>query len=242
MPAATVPGDPTPDTSNPIFNSETVESIELGLKALVADGRGMINIAVFDQTLDDFQANSFNGLSFTVRNAAKVKGSGIELDYSWRATDTLIFSGGAVWQDIEYASFPGASATPAQIDMSQSVQDLTGRKPNFVSDFVLTGTVAWTQPISGDMNLVFGTDYRYRTDYHTGQDLDPRSLQDDLLWINVSLGVEEADGKWAINAWVKNATDEEVYNVVFDTPFQAGSFHAFIEDPRMYGVTGTLRF
>lgn len=239
---ATVPGDPTPDTSNPIFESETVESIELGLKALVADGRGMINIAIFDQTLDDFQANSFDGLNFTVRNAAKVDGSGIEIDYSWRATDSLSFSGGVVWQDIEYASFPGASATADQIALGQNVQDLSGRKPNFVSDFLLTGTISWVQPISGDMNLVFGTDYRYRTKYHTAQDLDPKSLQDDLLWVNVSIGVEQADGKWAVNAWVKNATDEEVMNIGFDTPFQAGSFHAFIEDPRMYGVTGTLRF
>ena len=85
-------------------------------------------------------------------------------------------------------------------------------------------------------------DYRYRSDYHTGQDLDARTLQDDMIWVNASIGLEEAEGKWSLIAWVKNATDEEVLNIAFDSPFQAGSYHAFIEDPRLYGVTGTLRF
>ena len=241
---AQVPGDPTPDTQNPIFQSETVDSIELGLKTLVADGRAMINIAVFDQTLDDFQANSFDGLNFTVRNAAELEGTGVEIDYSWRATDSLTFSGGVVWQDLEYASYPTGSPTQAQIDadIDPPNQDLTGTKPNFVSDFALTGTIAWNQPVTDNLNFVFTTDYRYRTDYTTGQDLDPRTLQDDLLWVNASIGVEQADGNWSIQAWVKNATDEEVFNIVFDTPFQGASFNAFIDDPRTVGITGTIRF
>lgn len=240
--AAQAPGDSTPDTTNPLFNSETVESIEIGLKTLIADGRAMINIAVFDQTLDDFQANSFDGVNFTIRNAAQVDGTGVEIDYSWRATESLTFTGGIVWQDIEYASFPGASATAAQVAMGQSVQDLTGRKPNFASDFLLTGTIAWIQPMTSNLNFVFTTDYRYRTDYHTGQDLDPRSLQDDMLWVNASVGIEQADRNWGVHAWVKNATDEEVFNIVFDSVFQADSFNAFIDDPRTAGITGTIRF
>ncbi len=239
---ASVPGDPTPNPANGIFDSETVESIELGLKTAFADGRGIFNMAVFSQTLEDFQANSFDGLNFTVRNAAEVDGQGIEIDYLWSLTDTLQISGGLVWQDIEYASFPGASATQAQIDAGQNFQDLTGKRPNFVSDFLLTGTVIWTKPINGNLNFTASTDYRYRTEYHTGQDLDPLSLQDDLLWINAAIGIEQADGNWSVQAWVKNATDEEVLNIAFDSPFQAGSFHAFIEDPRTAGVTATFRF
>ncbi len=239
---ATVGGDPTPDPANGIFDSETVESVELGLKTTFADGRGIFNMAIFSQTLEDFQANSFDGLAFTIRNAAEVDGQGIEIDYLWSLTDNLQLSGGLVWQDIEYASFPGASATQAQIDAGQNFQDLTGKTPNFVSDFLLTGTVRWTQPISNNLNFVASTDYRYRTEYFTGQDLDPQTLQDDLLWINAAIGIEHADGNWSVQAWVKNATDEEVLNIAFDSVFQAGSYHAFIEDPRTAGVNATFRF
>jgi len=239
---ASVPGDPTPNPANGIFQSETVDSVELGLKTTFADGRGILNLAIFSQTLEDFQANSFDGLSFTVRNAAEVDGNGIEADYLWSLTDNLQISGGLVWQDIEYASFPGASATQPQIDAGMSVQDLTGKTPNFVSDFLLTGTVNWTQPINNNLNFIASTDYRYRTEYFTGQDLDPQTLQDDVFWINAAIGIEQADGKWSVQAWVKNATDEEVLNIAFDSPFQAGSYHSFIEDPRTAGVNAIFRF
>ncbi|MBT8102494.1 MAG: TonB-dependent receptor [Gammaproteobacteria bacterium] len=239
---ASVPGNPTPNPANGIFQSETVDSVELGLKTRLADGRGILNVAIFSQTLEDFQANSFDGLAFTVRNAAEVEGLGLEVDYVWSLTDNLQLSGGVVLQDIEYASFPGASATQAQVDAGMNVQDLSGKKPNFVSDFLATGTISWTKPINSNMNFIASADYRYRSKYSTGQDLDPQALQDDLFWVNAALGVEQADGKWAVQAWVKNATDEEVFNIVFDSPFQAGSFHAFIEDPRTAGVNAIFRF
>ncbi|NNF17512.1 MAG: TonB-dependent receptor [Gammaproteobacteria bacterium] len=239
---ASVPGNPTPNPNNGIFQSETVDSLEFGLKTRLAGGRGTLNVALFSQTLEDFQANSFDGLSFTVRNAAEVKGEGLEVDYNWLLTDNLRASGGIVWQNIKYVSFPGASATQAQTDAGMPVQDLTGRTPNFVSDFLVTGTLAWTRPINAKMNFVASTDYRYRSEYFTGQDLDPQTLQGNLFWVNGAVGVEDSEGKWLVQAWVKNLTDEEVLNIAFDSPFQAGSFHAFIEDPRTAGLSATFRF
>ena len=67
-------------------------------------------------------------------------------------------------------------------------------------------------------------------------------MQSDLFRVNAAIGIEQANGNWAVQAWVKNATDEEELNIAFDSPFQAGSFHAFIEDPRMVGVNATFRF
>ncbi|MEO0998548.1 MAG: TonB-dependent receptor, partial [Pseudomonadota bacterium] len=240
--AATVPGNPTPNLVAPIFESETVDSFELGLKTRLFDGRGTLNLAYFHQVLEDFQANSFDGLSFTIRNAAEVEGDGVEVDYEFLLTDNITLLGGIVWQDITYASFPGASATAAQSAAGMVSQDLSGRTPNFVSDFLATGSLIWNRPLSDGLSFVAGVDYKYRTEYHTGQDLDPFTLQDDVLWINATVGLEHPEGNWAVQAWVKNATDEEVLNIAFDSPFQAGSFHSFIDDPRTAGVTATFRF
>ncbi|MEL7537885.1 MAG: TonB-dependent receptor [Pseudomonadota bacterium] len=240
--AAQVPGDPTPNLADVTFDSETVDSIELGLKARLGGGRANVNVAVFSQTLEDFQANSFDGLSFAIRNAAEVQSNGIEVDFDWLVSETLQFKGGVVLQDVEYDSFPGASATNDQINAGMPVQDLTGETPNFVSDFTFTGSLIYTQPLSSTLNLIASTDIRYRSEFATGQDLDPNTDQDDLLWVNASIGLEHPEGNWAVQAWVKNATEEEVFNIVFDSSFQAGSFHSFIEDPRQYGLTATFRF
>lgn len=239
---ASVPGNPTADSGNARFNSETVDSIEFGLKASIADGRANVNVAVFSQTLEDFQANSFNGLSFTVRNAAEVESKGVEIDYDWLVTENLRFSGGVTFQDMSYSSFPGASATQPQIDAGMNSQDLTGRTPNFVSKVIYAGTLAYSRPITDNLLFTASTDARYRSEYHTGQDLDPQTLQDGVWWVNASLGIEQAEGNWAVNLWVKNLTDEEVLNIAFDSPFQAGSYHAFVEQPQTSGITATFRF
>ncbi len=241
--AGQAPGNPTPNVDSSIFDSETVESLELGVKTRIAGGRATINAALFSQTLDDFQANSFDGLSFTVRNAAEVEAQGLEIDYDWLVTDSLQIKGGAILQDITYESFPGASATAAQNDAGIFVQDLSGRTPNFVSKVTLTTSLIFNHPLTETINLVASADGRYRSEFFTGQDLDPRSFQDSGLFVlNASLGIENADGNWAIQAWVKNATDEEIFNVVFDSPFQAGSFHAFVDAPQTSGITATYRF
>ena len=234
-----VPGNLTANPNNAVFDSETVDSIELGIKARLAGGRANIYAALFSQTLDDFQANSFDGLNFTIRNAAEVQSNGLEVDFDVLISETLQFKGGAVWQDIEYDSFPGASAP---VSSPSPVQDLSGRPPNFVSDFTFTGSLIYTQPLSSTLNLTASADMRYRTEYFTGQDLDPLTLQGDIFWLNASIGLEHPEGNWALQAWVKNATDEEVFNIVFDSSFQAGSYHAFIEDPRTAGITATFRF
>lgn len=240
---ATVPGNPVANVGSTTFDSETVDSVEFGLKARLGDGRATINTALFSQTLEDFQANSFDGLSFTVRNAAEVKAQGLEIDYDWLISESFQIKGGAILQDITYESFPGASATNAQASAGMPVQDLSGRTPNFVSDLTLTTSLIFNRPLTETINLVASADARYRSEFFTGQDLDPRSEQQSgLLVINASLGIENADGDWAVQAWVKNATDEEIYNVIFDSPFQAGSFHAFIDAPQTSGITATYRF
>ncbi len=240
--AAQVPGDLTANPGNATFDSETVDSIEIGIKARIADGRANINAALFSQTLDDFQANSFDGLNFTIRNAAEVESTGLEVDFDWLVNEFIQFTGGMVWQDISYDSFPGASATAAQNAMGLATQDLSGETPNFASDFLFTGSLVFNRPLTDSMSLTASTDFRYRTDYFTGQDLDPFTEQDDVLWVNLALGLEHPDGIWAVTAWVKNATDEEVFSIAFDSGFQAGSFHAFVDDPRTAGITASFRF
>ncbi len=239
---ASRPGNPTANPDNAKFDSETVDSFELGLKARLAGGRANVNLAAFSQTLEDFQANSFDGLSFTVRNAAEVESSGLEIDYDWLVTENLRFSGGATFQDMSYSSFPGASPTAAQSAVGITSQDLTGRTPNFVSKVIYTGTLAYSRPITESLLFTASTDVRYRSEYHTGQDLDDRTLQDNVWWVNASIGIEPEDGDWGVVLWVKNATDEKVYNIVFDSPFQAGSYHAFVEQPQTSGITATFRF
>ncbi|MGB0919848.1 MAG: TonB-dependent receptor [Alphaproteobacteria bacterium] len=223
----------TATPSNAIFQPEQVTSYELGLKKSLHDGALKVNIAAFWQELEDYQANSFDGLRFTVRNAATVISRGLETEYTYVPTENWFLNGGIVWSDIEYDSYPNGSA----ITGMGSVQNLTGRRPNFVSDWNITGAVAYmSDPLENGWVLSPRLDYQYRSDYHTGQDLDPNTLQDSYWLVGASLTAIAENGI-EVAIWGKNLTDEKIFNIVFDTPAQAGSYNAFVRDPQTWGFT-----
>jgi len=155
-------------------------------------------------------------------------------------TEDLFLTGGGSFQDVEYASFTNAGATNAQIQAGMPVQDLTGERPNFASDVVLTGALNYKRDLTEKIGLNSRVGYRYRSEYTTAQDNDPTSLQDGFVTIDATLGFEFYDGLVGLDFWGKNLTDQTIRNITFDTPFQAGSFSAFLEAPRTYGAT--LRF
>ena len=66
--------------------------------------------------------------------------------------------------------------------------------------------------------------------FGVGQDMAHGLEQD-------GLGLGTLDKAWGVEIWVRNLTDERVANIIFDTPFQAGSQSAFMEPPRTAGIT-----
>lgn len=245
------PGNPIANLANNDFDAEETESFEIGVKSFLLDRTLQLNATVFYQTVEDFQANSFDGATFTLRNAGEIEGKGIEIDYMWNPNENWVLTGGLVLQDIEYADFKNGSTTIAQQEaaglMARALgevppQDLTGETPNFVSDITYAGSITYLHEINSDLMLKTGTSYRFRSDYTTGQDNDKFTENDDYWIINANITLEAADESWAIELWGKNLTDEEVINIGFDTPLQTGSASAFLEAPMTWGVTGRMNF
>ncbi len=245
------PGNPVADLANNDFDAEETESFEFGIKSFLLDRTLQLNATVFYQTVEDFQTNSFDGASFTLRNAGEIEGKGIEIDYMWNPSENWVLTGGLVLQDIEYADFENGPSTIAQQEaaglMNRALglvppQDLTGETPNFVSDITYAGSITYLHELNSDLMLKTGTSYRFRSDYTTGQDNDEFTENDDYWIINANITLEAADQSWAIELWGKNLTDEEVINIAFDTPLQGGSFSAFMDAPMTWGVTGRMNF
>lgn len=239
-------GNRSVDPDLPIFDPEEVSSYEIGLKSQWLDGRLQLNAALFYQTLEDFQANSFDGLSFTVRNAAEVEGKGLELDYAFRPNEHWLFSGGLVLQDIEYSDYKDASPTQAQKNSDPTnralTQDLTGEQVVLTSDVNYSGVISYTTEIGSALQLTAGTSYSYRSEYFTAQDNDPISEQDAYWLFNLSVGLGAQDESWSVELWSKNVTDEEVYNIVYDAFSQANTYNAWVNEGRTFGITGRMRF
>jgi len=231
------PGNPTADPKAPIFESETLNSFEIGLKASLLDGKLTLNSAVFLQEMDDFQFQEFTGTGFTVQNAAKVEGKGIELDYAFMPNEHWLISGGITFQDIVYDEFETGPTTRAQRVAGLRYQDLSGKSVPFTSKVSHSGSFSYRNSLTDSVEWSAGVSYSYRTEYQTEPSGESILEQDSSVVVNVVTSIEDTGGFWAVDFWGKNVTDEELYMAGLNTPFQEGSYNAYLNSAPTWGVT-----
>jgi len=88
--------------ADPRFNSEEVDSFEVGLKSTLADGRVRLNITGFLSEFDDFQVNDFTGTNFETFNVADVSSTGVEAELNARLSPGFTLNAGITYADAEY--------------------------------------------------------------------------------------------------------------------------------------------
>ncbi len=72
-----------------VFDKETSEAYEVGMKADFPDQALRVNLAIHRTDTDDLQTISFQGTGFALGNAGVAETYGAELDVNWQATDSL---------------------------------------------------------------------------------------------------------------------------------------------------------
>lgn len=221
----------TPDLDT-AFPGEFVDAFELGLKSTWADGRLLLNAALFHQTYTDFQLNSFIGTSFVVRSIPELVSQGADLELQWQASDGLLVQAGATWLDSKYGSDPLADAALAR---------LPGNTASFAPRWSITSSLQYRHALGGlQANWYVGA--RHQSEYNTGSDLLATKLQEAHTLLSARFGIGPADGRWSLELWGQNLTDETYTQVAFNAPLQAGSINDFLGAPRTYGLTLRLRY
>jgi len=224
--------------ADPRFNSEEVDSFEVGLKSTLADGRVRLNITGFLSEFDDFQVNDFTGTNFETFNVADVSSTGVEAELNARLSPGFTLNAGITYADAEYGSNCDAGGTivPA---ITLCGSDLTlSPKLSTVLGLTYLGTIG--QSGWGVLaNLNVSTQSSRRTS------IQPNSFDDEqpsFAKVNARLGFTTPNENITIELWGLNLTDEITINQVFGTPFLGDSRQAFIEPPRQYGVTLRTQF
>lgn len=221
---------------------EQSEVFELGLKA--AFDSVSLNVAVFDQSIEDFQSSVFTGTGFALANAGKQSTRGVEIEATWLPTDNLTLSFGGTFLDAEYDSFEGASVTlGSELDLADGALDgagdLSGRTPFGVPDVSTTSSANYEFSLNGWDWFVRG-DWQYQTEIDLRDDPVQQAAIDDIPTefniINASLGFA-TEGGIGVSVWGRNILEEEFIFGAFPTTAQAGSFTGYRSSPATYGVT-----
>ncbi|CAN5404990.1 TonB-dependent receptor [soil metagenome] len=234
-----------PDTR---FRGEYVDSFEAGTKLRLLDGALLFNAAAFHQTFTDFQLNTFVGTAFVVETLPEVISKGIDTDFIYATPiDGLTLQGGVTYAETIISDFVASDLlVPSRFN---SLRRLPGAQLSFAPKY--SATLSGTYERSMGAGLLFRANLaaKYTSKYNTGSDLHPSKEQQPLTLLNARVGVGSEGGRWMLEAWAQNLTDEEYLQVGFNGPFQVDEnndaisvYNAFLGAPRTYGLTLRLTY
>ncbi len=259
-------GNNSPILSAATVKPEKVNHYELGLKTQLLDGRVTLNLAAFWTEISDYQATVTNGQLGVLRgylaNAGKVRTRGLEFDSAFRPTERFSFYANGAYTDAKYVKFvdapcppelsggttatagqtPSPAGTPGGISPQNC--DISGQRLPGVSKWAFSYGAEYDLPatIGGlDGQVYLGYDGSYRSTFSSNPS---RSLYTDIngyALSNFRLGFKAKDS-WNVFGWLRNAFDQNYYEVL---ALQSGSTGLVVGqpgDPRTYGLTVSRSF
>jgi outer membrane receptor protein involved in Fe transport len=233
------------NSSNPSYGSrlsspEYATVTELGMKMWFKDIQA--NVAIFDQTLEDFQVRSFDGTNFFQGNAGKTSVDGMEFDIRYVASENWVFTlAGTLLDPIfdEFSNAPPGPNSPRDAEGNRLPQDLTGTKPRNIHEKSISAGVVYTQSFD-NMDLFIRADYAYESELVIAPagsiTVDNPDITRQVNNLGASAGLHFDNGV-SVQVWGRNLTEDENLLSVFGQSGQTGTVGAYINQPRTYGVS-----
>lgn len=193
------------------------------------------NFALFDQTLEGFQANVFTGTGFILGNADEQSVKGFELDTSVFPVPGLTLRAAVTYLDSLFDSFPDGNALSPGFTVVPA--DLSGQRPAGVPEWSFSFGGTYTVDISDDASLRFHTDYQVESDVDIVNGLS--TFQRGVSNLNASVTLGFSNGL-EVSLWARNLTDAAYLNAVSPAVGQPGSLVGFRNQPRTFG--GLIRY
>lgn len=235
------------------FDPEFTDSYEAGIKTTLFGGTTTFNVTAFYEQIHDYQLNAFNGFNFITRNVPEAISQGVELELAARPWRNLTLNAGAVYNDAHYDTTVNFNA-PGVADPFFRNWVFSGDPFAFAPEWTVTGGAMYDVPLgsANDVHARFYIDGRWNSGYRTqtlsrdptgGTDNDAFAIFDG----RISLGPQ--NGRWSVEFWGRNLTDETYLVGAFVPPLQDSSsspsfanYVAYPNEPRTYGITVRARY
>ena len=237
----------TPELCNP-YRPEKVDSYEVGLKSVFANGAVVLNVAGFYDKHKDIQLSVFEATgaaSSTVLNAARSTIWGLELETVIRPADWLTINGSLAYLNAEYDSF---------IERGVDVTD--NRAFPHTPEYTAAVGVDWRAAEGdwGQLNII--GDLSMVSKYHTfpfalrapnpSDQVAGTTESPGRTMVNVSANVTQiplGGGALKVSGWIRNLTNENAPSNFIDFgPGFGGLLLGYFPDPRTYGLTVGVDF
>jgi iron complex outermembrane receptor protein len=212
-----------------VFEPETLNAYEVGMKSSLAGGTVMLNLAGFYYDYEDYQAFAQLGPVQTVLNQ-DAEATGLEIELNAQPTDGLYLQVAATFMDstVEDILLPD-TVTIVDHDLPQA------------PPFAANALARYEFPIGSGIASIQGDVY-YTDDFCFTALCAPVEEEASYTVANARIGYGAADGRWEVAAFVNNLFEEEYRVYAFDSSLFAGVVAGVYAKPRTYGVTASWRF
>ena len=249
----------------PVFEEETIDAYEFGLKTDLLDGRMRLNSAAFFYTYDNLQYQATDPEVFQggVGNIPESEIMGAELELGAFLSDSLIFDARLAWLDTEITSShlaldnveseaatnallaQGISLFSPEVEIARAGQiaDVQGNElaktPGFTANLALTysHTLAAWGDIEGTVSYTHRGDFRHRIFNNPLTD-----EVDGYDTVDLLVRFLPADAPWRLELIGKNLTDEDGINARFTDVFGVGATGDQFIPPRQLMVRVGIDF
>jgi len=204
-------------------DQEETETLELGFKSELLDGRVRLNGSVFDTTVDNSQYFVFIGEvgAQVLVNIGEVDIRGGEIELLAQVADGL---------DV----YAGYGITDSEIKDYATNPAVVGNDAPYVPESTFNIGGQYRFPISDAINGLVRVDYEHRgKQYWDPENSTARSALD---LVNARIGIESTNETWSLMASINNATDEE-----YNSEWVGGGF-AHAAPPRIWTVDFRYNF
>jgi len=215
---------------------ETIELIEAGVKAKF--DWGAFNIAVFDQTVENFQSTIFQGTGFVLSNAGEQSTRGIEIDSTFTPFEGLTLGAAALLQDPTFDDFTGAPVVQGgELDLldgvADGVGDLSGTQPAGINELAVTLQAQYEFSLSNSVDAYIRGDWQYEDEVQVVNNIAGVLRDTSIFNGAVGLSLNES---LDLRFWGRNLFNHETFTSAFPGVVQAGTVNAYPNQPRTYGV------
>ncbi|MEM1143354.1 MAG: TonB-dependent receptor [Pseudomonadota bacterium] len=201
----------TQDFSDLIFETETGEGFELGMKGRFLDGRLRLDVTAFRFVYEDLQVQTFNAqaVQFNTNNAGELVSQGVEADFTWLPNvDGLSVYGALSLLDAQFSD-----------TFAPEGFDLDGRAVAGAADFAFNAGFDYTREFAEGMQWGLNFNTSYSDGYETQNGLPVGFVQDSFWLLNARASIGSSDDRWKISVMGRNLTDELYVVTTTSRPF-----------------------
>lgn len=239
------------ETLNPVFDSETSQTLELGTKYESPQRNLRSNLALHYTQVDNYQTSSWTGVAFNLQNAGELETYGLEWELQWAAREHTQVELAYAYTIAEFKQFQRGTcwvATPFHTGVTDPGEtgygycDRSGDRIDFTPKHFLNLTLQQVLPLSATTELRLSGDYSFKSEMMMDSDNDPLKRQPSYALVNLRATLAVATQQLDLTLWGRNIFDQRVQRTTFNVPIQDGHLMAYPNEPRTVGLTLHKRF